>query len=282
MTSNSANPTPEFSLKTATTVTPIFEQSTPHSKQPSWWQRGLAFVEHHPWQAVLLSGLSISTLSLATWVGALFLENKILKHQLATQTSQPVADEDSGELKTRISDAQAQLSQLQTQLEQQQTEEMLDSRDALIAENARLFQELSLLSKPQLGAPLVKLNSATSKAAENAQTTGAKLDPYTPVNVPHNLALFTVVLLQTQDKGYQGYLVELTDGKGKNVAWSEQLKGASFPEIPLTFAKRSHTAGKHQLKLYGLNGKKKEFVDHYDLQLNYLPEPAPKKPGKKK
>lgn len=230
----------------------------------------------------MLSGLSICTLSLTTWVGALFLENKVLKYQLAQQAKPAAADQESGELKSRIADAQTQLSQLQTQLEQQQTEEMLDSRDALIAENARLFQELNLLSKPQLGSPLIRLKAASLKAAENASNAGAKFEPFTPVEVPHNLALFTVVLLQTQDKGYQGYFVELTDSKGKNVAWSEQLKGPSFPEIPLTFAKRSHAAGKYQLKLYGLNGKKKEFVDHYDLQLNYLPEPAPKKTGKKK
>jgi len=282
MTSNSANPTPDFSLKTTTTVTPIFDASAARVSQLSWWQRGLTFLEQHPWQAVLLSGLSISTLSLATWVGALFLENKVLKYRLAQSASPTAASEESGELKSRITDAQTQLSQLQTQLEQQQTEEMLDNRDALIAENARLFQELSLLSKPQLGTPLVRLNSASVKAAEIAQITGAKPDPFTTVDVPHNLATFTVVLLQTQDKGYQGYLVELTDGKGKNVAWSDQLKGARFPEIPLTFAKRSHAAGKYQLKLYGLNGKKKEFVDHYDLQLNYLPEPTPKKAGNKK
>lgn len=252
---------------------------------PAWWQRGLDFCLEQPRLAVTLFGLSVATLALATWVGALFLENKILKTQQARANAAPALtpSESADELKARISEAQQQMTELKTQLEQQQTEAMLDNRDALISENARLLQELNQLSKPQLGAPLINLPPAAVKQAEAAQGNNlAAKDPFTTLEVPHNYALFTVVLTQPQDKGFAAYFVELTDGKGKNVAWSEQVTPRNGPNLPLTFAKRSHAPGKYQLKLYGVNGKKREFLDHYDLQLNYLAEPPAKKPGRKK
>jgi hypothetical protein len=283
MSSNSADNPQNFPLKPPTTITPVFSVPEVESPNLTLWQRGMMFLEQQPKLAVLVSGLAITTLSLATWLGALYLENKILKTQLGQSSHLPEITEDASVLKARITETQEQLTQLKTQLEQQQTEEMMDSREALISENARLLQELNQLSKPQLGAPLVKLDPASLKLAQTAAAnSNLKADPFTPVDVPHQLALFTVVLHQTQDQGFQSYFVELTDGKGKTVAWSEQLKGASFPDIPLTFAKRSHAPGKYQLKLHGINGKKKEFIDHYDLQLNYLAEPAAKKTGKKK
>jgi hypothetical protein len=280
MSSETVDNPRDLPLKIQTKITSVVGVPSPDAPQPTLWQRGLAFVVQQPWLSVALSGLAIATLSLATWVGALFLENKILKSQLAQHAAPPATAQEADELKLRVADAQEQMSQLQTQLEQQQTAEMLDSREALINENARLLQELNQLSKPQLGAPLVNLAPASLKQAE-ANPAG-KAEPYTMVDVPQHLALFTVVLHQAQDKGYQNYFVELTDGKGKNVAWSEQLKSASAPDIPLTFAKRSHAPGKYRLKLYGMNGKRREFIDHYDLQLNFLPEPPVKKAGRKK
>lgn len=276
----------EFSVKPQTKITSI--TSLPESVMPAGptrWQHGVEKVFQHPRVAVALFVFSVTTLALVTWVGALFLENKILKAQAvqAAANRRPASGDDAEELKARIAEAQQQMTQLKTELEQQQTEAMMDNRDALISENARLLQELNQLSKPQLGVPFITLPAAAVKQVEMAQaTTPAAKDPFTTLDVPHNYALFTVVLTQLQDKGYPSYFVELTDGKGKNVAWSEQLKKASGPNIPLTFAKRSHAPGKYQLKLYGMNDKKKEFIDHYDFQLNYLPEPVVKKPGRKK
>jgi hypothetical protein len=239
------------------------------------WSRGLGFLQQQPKLAVLLSGLAIATLSLGTWVGALFLENKVLRAQLAQQQNAQ-QDEDAEALKTRLADAQQQMAQIKTRMEQQQTEEMMDNRDALVAENARLLQELGQLSKPQLGIPLVNLEPASLKQAGVAQ----KKDIAALIEVPYDVASFAVVLQQAQDKGYQSYFVELLEQKSKNVLWSEQLKKASGPSIPLSFAKHSHNAGRYRIKLYGMNGKKKEFIDLYELQLDYLPDPALKKAAK--
>ena len=278
MSSQTANDSPTLPLKPQMKITSVVELPAP---RPSLKQRGLAFLIQHPRLTVALTGLSFATLSLAVWLGALFLENKLLKAQLAQRSAAAEGAPASDELKTRLAEAQQQMSQLQNQIEQEQTAEMLDSRDALIAENARLVQELSQIAKPQLGAPLVKLTSASQKQAEAVP----KTEQFTVVDVPPQLALFTVVLpapTVAASQSYANYFVELADGKGKNVSWSEQIKNNGAPELALTFAKRSHAPGKYQLKLYGLNGKKREFLDRYDWQLNHLPEPAAKKPGKKK
>lgn len=266
-------------MKSQTKITPFADFQAIQAPVLSLAQRALQFLHHQPKLGIALSGLAIATLSLGTWVGALYFENKVLKKRLSLQQAQ-ASTEDADELKARIAETQGKMAQLKAQIEAQETGEMLDNREALITENARLLQELNQLSKPQLGAPLVNLDSATVKQADPA-TANQKKDLFTLVEVPHNLALFTVVLNQTQDKGYQSYFVELTDGNGKRVAWSEQLKKVNGLNIPLTFAKRSHTPGRYQLKLYGMNGKKKEFVDHYDMQVNYLPEPTKPKSKKK-
>lgn len=267
-------------MKLQTKITPLADWQTALPTPPSYQQRALHFLQRQPKLAIALSGLTIATLSFATWLGALYFENKVLKNRLAQIQQAQVNGDEAEELKTRIAEAQEKMAQLKAQIEAQETGEMLDSRDALISENAKLLQELNQLSKPQLGAPLVSLDSATVKQAE-VPAANTKKDPFTTVEVPHNLALFTVVLNQTQDKGYQSYFVELTDANGKRVAWSETLKKTNGLNIPLTFAKRSHTPGRYQLKLYGFNGKKKEFLDHYDMQVNYLPEPAKPKSKKK-
>ncbi len=249
--------------------------SLPASQAPhlTLWQRGVIFLHLHPKLGLTLSGLALATLSLAIWIGALFLENKILKNQLAEQ-QRLVTQQQAQELKERIAETQKQMEKFKTQIEQQPTGEVLDSREALADQNARLLQELNQLSKPQLGAPVVTVESASAKQAQAKDLT-------TKIDVPYNLALFTVVLQQPEDKGYQSYFVELTDQKGKDVMWSEQLKKADGSSIPLTFAKRSYVPGKYQIKLYGVNGKQREFLDHYDVQVNYLTEPAKSRTKKK-
>lgn len=287
MTENSTQTTEDFPqrlaqsplIKPHTKITPLADFQALQKPKPVLAQRALQFVHAQPKLAIVLTGLAMATLSLSTWLGALYFENKVLKNRLVQQQAQEKS-EDAEELKARIAETQEKMAQLKAQLEAQETGEMLDNREALITENARLLQELNLLSKPQLGAPLVDLDPATVKQAE-VTAANPKKDLFTTVEVPHNLALFTVVLHQAQDKGYQSYFVELTDANGKRVAWSEQLKKVSGLNIPLTFAKRSHTPGRYRLKLYGMNGKKKEFVDHYDMQVNYLPEPAKAKPKKR-
>ncbi|MBI1762226.1 MAG: hypothetical protein HYR56_12405 [Acidobacteria bacterium] len=266
-------------MKSQTKITSLADFQAVPEPTPSLLHRALHFLHLQPTLAVALTGLAVATLSLGTWVGALFLENKVLKTRLGLQQAQAKA-EDADELKTRIAETQEKMAQLKAKIEAQETGEMLDNRADLIAENARLLQELNQLSKPQLGAPLVELDSAAVKQAD-VSAANPKKDAFSTVDVPPNLALFTVVLRQAQDKGYQSYFVELTDANGKRIAWSEQLKKASGLNIPLTFAKRSHAPGRYQLKLYGMNGKKKEFVDHYDMQVNYLPEPAKPKAKKK-
>ena len=270
--------------KTETAIIPL-QQGSLTASQPQAEEtettrltRALDFIAHYPKLSILFTICAIGTLSLGTWVGALFLENKILKSRISQQ-QQAVKTETAEEIKSRIDEAKTQMSQLQNQMEQQQTDVVLTEQASLAGENARLLQDLNQLSKPQFGAPLVTLDAASVKLAADP----TKKDQATTIDVPFNYALFTVVMQSTpalQEKGFQSYFVELLNPKGKGVAWSEKLLKSTAPSIPLTFARRAITAGKYQLKLYGLVGKKKEFAEAYDLQVNYLPDPA-LKPAKK-
>ncbi len=252
--------------------------------EPTRLARAIDFLVRYPKLSVVFTACAIATLSLGTWLGALYFENKVLKHRL-TQQQQVAKTETAEDIKSRIDEAKTQINQLQNQMEQQQTDAILTEQASLAGENARLLQDLNQLSKPQFGAPLVTLDAASVKLAADpsAKTDPAKKDQATTIDVPHNYALFTVVMQSTtalQEKGFQSYFVELLNPKGKGVAWSEKLLKSTSPSIPLTFARRAITAGKYQLKLYGLVGKKKEFAESYDLQVNYLPDPA-LKPAKK-
>jgi hypothetical protein len=242
---------------------------------PGRLMRALHFLHHYPKLTVLFSACAIATVSLATWVGALYLENKVLKLRL-TQQQQAAQTENADAIKSRIDEAKNQMTQLQKEMDEQQTDVMLTEQASLAGENARLLQDLNQLSKPQLNPPLVPLEAAAVKFAADP----TKKDQPTLIDVPHNHALFTVILQQTQDKGFQSYFVEMAAPKTKGVAWSEKLLKATSLNIPLTFARRAVVAGKYQLRLYGLVGKKKELLDQYDMQVNYLPDPA-LKPAKK-
>jgi hypothetical protein len=241
---------------------------------PGRIERALQFLHQYPKLSVLFSACAIATVSLATWVGALYLENKVLKLRMAQQ-QQAAQAENAEAIKSRIDEAKNQMTQLQKEMDEQQTDTMLTEQASLAGENARLLQDLNQLSKPQLNAPLVALEAASVRAADPV-----KKDQPMMIDVPHNHALFTVILQQTQDKGFQSYFVEMTAPKTKGVSWSEKLLKATSLNIPLTFARRAVVAGKYQIKLYGLVGKKKEPIDRYDMQVNYLPDPA-LKPAKK-
>ncbi|NOT59574.1 MAG: hypothetical protein HOP19_05035 [Acidobacteria bacterium] len=270
--------------KTETAIIPLQQGSLAatdaqvEETEPTRLTRALDFLVRYPKLSVVFTACAVATLSLGTWVGALFFENKVLKHQI-NQRQQAAKVESAEEIKSRIDEAKTQMSQLQNQMEAQQTDVILTEQASLAGENARLLQDLNQLSKPQFGAPLVLLEAASVKFAANP----ANKDQATTIDVPFNYALFTVVMQPTPaltEKGFQSYFVELLNPKGKGVAWSEKLLKATTPSIPLTFARRAITAGKYQLKLYGLVGKKKEFVEQYDLQVNYLSDPA-LKPAKK-
>ncbi len=275
--------------KTETAIIPLQQGSLTSSDrqaeatEPTRLTRAIEFLVRYPKLSVVFTACAIATLSLGTWLGALYFENKVLKHRL-TQQQQVAKTETAEDIKSRIDEAKTQINQLQNQMEQQQTDVILTEQASLAGENARLLQDLNQLSKPQFGAPLITLEAASVKLAADP----TKKDQATTIDVPFNYALFTVVMQSTpalQEKGFQSYFVELLNPKGKGVAWSEKLLKSTSPSIPLTFARRAITAGKYQLKLYGLVGKKKEFAEAYDLQVNYLPDPAlksAKKAAKKK
>src|SRR4030095_2637190 len=101
-------------------IQPMYSFPTSHAPRISLRQRALFFLHLHPKLGMTVAGLALATLSLAVWVGALFLENKILKTQLAEQ-QWIVTQKQADELKDRIVEAQKQLAKFKTQMEQQPT-----------------------------------------------------------------------------------------------------------------------------------------------------------------
>ncbi|HZS09486.1 MAG TPA: hypothetical protein VFD58_31945 [Blastocatellia bacterium] len=282
---------------TVVAVIPAQEQAQPQK----WYQVILMWflsaVSVNPLAALLAVALLVAIASLGAWVITLHLENRVLFARLKQQMNA----EGPPELQSRIAAAQQQMSEIKGQIDQQQTEQALNDKESLVAENARLLAELDDLSKPHVNLPVIELNPASASAAPDNQNpagqTGAGEEQVNAkpaprakgsaeakeivqsVEVPPTATLFTVILRKSLEKPYPNYLLELLDRKSNKVIWSGQQKKPAETNLSLTLARRNYPAGKYRIRLSGLNGKKKEAADTWDVQVHYQEE-APK--GKKK
>ena len=90
-------------------------------------------------------------------------------------------------------------------------------------------------------------------------------------------AVFTVILHKPADKNAANYLLELFDAKKTKPLWSAPKKLEAQTKIVITLAKRNYPAGKYRFTLSSLEGKKKELLETYQLELKYQPLPKQKK-----
>ncbi len=253
---------------------------------PKWWQslipRWFSHTGFNPFTAAVTGLFLITSLSLASWLVALHFKHKTELARLADQqtstapqlvaTDEPV---DPGVLQARIEEAQKQLTDLQTQLVEQNADRVLSNQELLGIQNDTLQKEMSELAKPQLDAPVVDLDP--SKLSPSTDPTKEVM---TTIEVPPTAALFTVILHKPADKIYPTYLIELLDAKKPKPLWSGVKKQAPEPmNIALTLVRRNYPSGKYRIRLSGVDGKKKDLLETFSLEVKYAPPP---KAGKKK
>jgi hypothetical protein len=228
-----------------------------------------------PLALALTFALLTICLALGAWLAAMVMQNRYLQAQLHDQTQNQIAaqSENSSELKTRLEDSQRQLVDIRSQIDKQNADEEQNNKDLLALESATLRGELDTLSKPQLNVPLVTLTSASALMLADP----TRKDTLTPIDVPASAALLTIILPLPPDQVQENYLVELLEYKSGKALWSEKQTHKVPPQsFTLTLARRNLQAGKYRIRISGIKGKKKDPVDHYDLQLNYLSPPKKK------
>lgn len=247
---------------------------------PKWWQalipRFVYYTGFNLFTAALTAFFFITSLSLATWLVALQFKHNVQIAQLQRQPAKvaaPILDEPvtPETLQTRVEEAQKQLTELQTQILEQNADKVLSNQELLGIQNNTLLKELEDLSKPQLDAPVVDIDLAALRAAEPGK------EVVTTIDVPNTSAVFSVILHKPADKNAANYLIELFDAKKTKPLWSTQKKLENQSKIAITLAKRNYPAGKYRFTLSGMDGKKKELLETYQIEVKYQPLPKQKK-----
>lgn len=248
---------------------------------PRWWQTLVPWFVHHTgfnlFTAAVTSLFVVLSLALATWLVALHFKHKAELARLrqkeialvARAGTEPATPES---LQVRVEEAQKQLSDIQTQLTEQNADKVLSNQELLAIQNDTLQKELEDLSKPQLDAPVAEIDLA---ALRTTAEPGKEI--VTTIDVPYTSAVFTVILHKPADKNAANYLLELFDARKPKAIWSSPKKLENQTKIALTLAKRNYPDGKYRITLSGVEGKKKELLETYHLEVKYQPLPKPKK-----
>lgn len=251
--------------------------------------RVLQAVQRHPRLSLLVTALLTISISLGVWIIALHFQNRLLRMQLQDQLSQSQAQaSDANTIQSRIEETRRQMTEIRGQIDEQ-VELQENTKESLGDENARLIGELNLLSVPQINQPTVALDPASQMQAGAEQsgtdseqhavvaktdmrrkkrTTVADLSPV--IQVPAEAQLFTFLLRQSGNITHPQFQLELLDRRNNKVIWSGQQKKNGDADLTLTLARRNYPAGKYRVRLLGLSGKKKEQIDQYDFQVQYL------------
>ncbi len=266
--------------------TPASASEEETESSPKRWWSFIPRIVHrtgfNPFTAAVAGLFLITSLSLGTWLVALHFKHKTELARLTdrqTTTAPPLAasDEpvDPEVLQARIEEAQKQLTDVQTQLVQTNADRVLSNQELLGIQNQTLQKEMDEIAKPQIDAPVVELDSS-----KLPPPTDPTKEAVTSIDVPLSAAMFTVILHKPADKVYLTYLIELLDTKRTKPLWSGTKKAAPEPmKIGLSLVRRSYPSGKYRIRLSGVDGKKKEVLETFNLEVKYA---TPPKAAKKK
>jgi hypothetical protein len=129
-------------------------------------------------------------------------------------------------------------------------------------EIARLRQSLAELSRPQIDAPIVDLESSDPTRG-TAPVEASKIEP------PPTANFFTLILNLTGQQPHSTYAVEIFDSNGKQVWRGQRLRKGPEYKVFLTLSRRMFPAGRYLIKLYGLIDGKQEPVADYHALISY-------------
>lgn len=228
-------------------IQPTTSAIKPTLPRPNGWRSFFEFAGFTPARAVLAAVLLMAA-AVSVWTVKLQLENKNLQAKLHQEQEK-----------------RALAAARQANESQQETEQLLASNQSLTAENFRLKENLTALSKPQLETPIIDVDPANLNRGVSESINTA-----TNIDVPAKASFFTVILHLPGEQAGQFLLIELIDRKTGSTLWSGQQKQTHSPNLTLTLAKNLCPAGKYRIRISSLSGQRKQLIDHYDIQVNYL------------
>ncbi|MCP4656347.1 MAG: hypothetical protein GY856_13120 [bacterium] len=126
---------------------------------------------------------------------------------------------------------------------------------------ASLRQTLGELSRPRLNTPLHDVYPESFVRGDDAAAPG--------VRIPADAELFTLILNSTMPPSYAETLVEIVEPDGTEVWSGAGLETSPAGSFTLTLPRRFLDAGEYRIRLYGLDGGRRELIEEYPLRLEY-------------
>jgi hypothetical protein len=225
------------------------------ARRLSWWQRLTAF---DPLAVALAAALLIISVALGAWLLSIRQQNRALVAQLNRQRSEAA---ENIALRDRIEELQRR----QTELSAPPPAGPSDGQETLRAENEKLKDELARLSRPQLDVPQFDLDS---NSATRGPTNGREAQT---LQIPASASTFTINLPGAGRKPYPVYLIELRNARTNRVIWGGRRRQSNETTITLTLTRRTLPAGKYRIEVSGIDGKQRELIETYEIQVSGQP-----------
>lgn len=227
-----------------------------HTPPPENWRRRLALLikrraSFSPLALAITTALLLVTLGLGVWLLTLRQQNQTLVARLNEQRDQ-------------FAESPPDASAEDQQRRQSEPTAQPAGQEDLKAENQKLKKELAELSQPQLNLPQMDVDPND----ETRGSSGVK-DKIAAFNVPPASSYFTINLPGAGSKPFAHYVIDLMDAKTNKVVWSGQRRQDKETTFTLTLAKRGIPAGQYRIRVYGLDGKGRQLLSNYDIQINY-------------
>jgi hypothetical protein len=197
-------------------------------------------------RAVAASLLFITVL-LSGWTLFLLDENS----RVATGSKEKIAEMDRA-----IAGSEESLAKARRQLE-----EVPKLSEKYENEIAQLRKNIDDLSKPQINVPIYDLDPKDSVRGESQEAITIKVPPGT--------YFFTLILNTAGEHSFPVYGVEILDRRGSLVWQGNGLQKSSSNNFTIALSRRLFSAGKYRIRLYGLNGGRKRYVEDYSARILY-------------
>jgi hypothetical protein len=222
----------------------------------SFWHRFAALVS--PVRAAFASVvLLLVSLALGLWLALL---RQGSDREIA-QLNRELAERDRAMASVResLDETRKQLEETIRRAEQEKSRGASKRYEDEIAE---LRQSIAELSRPQIDAPIVDVESS-GPTRGNATGDVWKIEP------PPTANFFTLILNITSQPPHSAYAVEIFDSTGKQVWRGQRLRMGPEYQVNLTLARRMFPAGRYLIKLYGPRDGKQEPVAEYHVLISY-------------
>jgi hypothetical protein len=221
--------------------------------QLPWWRRFKMDLYYVPAPFAMAALLLLISVALAVWLTSIRRENRLALGRLEEEVAQ--RDQAARSATESLDETQRQLEEIRRRYEEERSS---GHRDNEIAELRRAVEELS---RPQLNAPIIQLEPQSSvRGQPSAETV---------IEVPSGASLFTLVLNVAGQQSHSSYALEILDQSGKIIWQGRGLRRSPYNTFTVALARRLLPAGQYHIKLYGLDGNRREIVEDFAVRVQY-------------